>query len=396
MGQERFTYLLQQFKSDRLSTDEWNEFRRLVESGDYHNVLVRDFDQLLNIYKAQTDWTNEHAQSLLQRLHEQLDFTDTFQHSRPRGLWLRYAAAAILLLVFGTALFYFGTKNSRRSLMAVKKVSAALVPGGNKATLTLADGNTIVLDSMQSGQLSQQGNTRIVKLDSGLLAYQAGKGRSGATLYNMIVTPRGGQYQVILPDGTHAWLNSASSLRFPTGFTGKERRVTLTGEGYFEVAKSPGMPFVVEVGRERVNVLGTHFDIMAYADEGAIKTTLVQGSIRVNTTASSVVIRPGQQAILPADADRFQVEPANIEETIAWKDGRFIFEDRDIVTIMRQIARWYYIDVTYKDSIPGVALSGMVSRRADAGDLLKILEATKRVHFETKGNQIIVMPYKDK
>jgi ferric-dicitrate binding protein FerR (iron transport regulator) len=282
-------------------------------------------------------------------------------------------------------------------------------PGGNKAVLTLANGATIVLDSAHDGLIGQQGNTSIVKVDAGALAYDTKSKHTGEVLYNAISTPRGGQYQVILPDGSKVWLNAASSLRFPTSFVGKERLVELTGEAYFEIAKNAAMPFRVFVvpplgsGREgmSVRVLGTHFNIKAYENEQSIRTTLLEGAVKVAIPALSGVWRdggqevtlvPGRQAIADNAARSLQVADANTEQVVAWKNGMFRFKETSIRELMREVERWYNVDVIYNTVKTDQDFTGIVPRTRNISELLHTLELTGTVHFQIEGKKIIVLP----
>jgi ferric-dicitrate binding protein FerR (iron transport regulator) len=228
-----------------------------------------------------------------------------------------------------------------------------------------------------------------VKQADGRLAYEAAKESSDAVAYNVLTIPRGGKYNIVLEDGTKVWLNSASSLRFPTAFKGKERRVELTGEGYFEVAKNTAMPFVVSTGNgHEVEVLGTHFNIMSYADESTEKTTLLEGAVRVRKGTGSVVLAPGQQSWGDRGSLRV-IKDADVAEAMAWKNDLFKFSQADMPSIMRQIARWYDVDVTYQEDIPG-HFSGTIPRSADLEKVFHMLELTGSVHFTIKGRQVLV------
>jgi ferric-dicitrate binding protein FerR (iron transport regulator) len=276
----------------------------------------------------------------------------------------------------------------------------ALAPGGNRAILTLSDGTTITLDSARDGMLGKQGNTRIVKLSGGHLAYQAvaaGKvpekeDASPRYNYNIITTPRGGEYQVVLPDSSVVWLNSASSLRFPVRFAGDCRKVILTGEAYFEISKNAKAPFIVEVDGMRVDVLGTSFDVMAYPDEDAIRTAVAEGSVRTSMGKDAPLVYPNQQASFPRNGGTASVGSADMEEVLAWKEGKFRFRRTDIRTIMRQIARWYNVEIDYKGDLAGVRLYGTMSRKESAAELFELLEQTGLVRFSTEGGRVVVMP----
>lgn len=326
-------------------------------------------------------------------------------NSRPLYSRLRYAAAAAVIIVAGTASwFLFNRKpgeETRQLSVQQQTPQNDVTPGGNKATLTLADGSVIVLDSATNGAIASEGGTKIIKLENGQLAYNAGgpgnggPGNSGtATPYNTISTPRGGQYHIVLPDGSSVWLNAASSLRFPVAFTGKERRVEITGEAYFEISANASAPFFVKAGDIDVQVLGTSFNINAYYDEGSIKTTLLSGSVKVSNEASNAVLRPGQQAILNSRSGpegKITLKTIDTEDAIAWKNGLFLFNNTDIKSIMRQIARWYDVEVKYEGNIPENSFVGEVSRDSRLSEVLKILELSN-VHFKIEGKTITLMP----
>jgi len=307
----------------------------------------------------------------------------------------RWLTAAVLLLCVSAGLIFLSrSKKSSQQELAHHQLKSgnAVVPGGNRAVLTLADGSVVALDKGSVSKTIKQGNTSILNEGKGLLVYAA-KGPSGpAPLYNKIAVPRGGQYQLKLPDGTLVWLNSASSLRFPTQFAGKERSVELDGEAYFEVAKNKETPFKVHVRAMEVRVLGTHFNVMAYDDEESISTTLLEGSVKVSNALQTAVIRPGQQASLKKSSGILGVEEVNTVEAIAWKNGKFLFADEDIETIMRRISRWYNVEVEYRGNLSDKNFAGSISRYENVSEVLKMLELTGTIHFKVEGRRIIVMP----
>lgn len=288
-----------------------------------------------------------------------------------RRIWLWTAVAAtLLLLVSAGAIFNYIHK--QYSLNADKTVSINDVdPGGNNAVLTLADGSIIILDKAQNGSLSHQGNTNIIKLNNGkLLCRPSSNDTIAQSRINTLATPRGGQYQITLPDGTKIWLNSASSIKFPTVFTGKERRVEITGEVYFEVAKNAAKPFIVKINNSlEVKALGTSFNINAYNDESAVKTTLLEGKVMV----SSVILSPGQQASLDAQGI-INVSVADTDQTLAWKNGKFIFHNVDIATILREISRWYDLEIEIKGKLPDRTFFLEGRRTAKLSEILRGLE----------------------
>ncbi|MDR3712314.1 MAG: DUF4974 domain-containing protein [Puia sp.] len=296
---------------------------------------------------------------------------------------------------------------------AITHISAShstdLPAGGNKAVLTLANGSRIVLDSANNGSLARQGTVQVIKLDSGQIAYRGSNGIPGdlpaeatnaETLYNSISTPRGGQYKIVLPDGSKVWLNSATTLRYPIAFVPGSRTVELTGgEAYFEIARRAGQPFTVKVapfkpGRAAlaVEVLGTNFDINNYDDEPAIRTTLLSGSVRLDNGVQSVLLHPGQQAQANDNSKLITVNTSvDAAGEVAWKDGLFSFDRVGIEAVMRQLARWYDVEISYEGKIPARQFAGTIPRNAPASDVLKILELNK-VHFTIEGKKIIVKP----
>ena len=303
----------------------------------------------------------------------------------------RWVAAAIITLIATGAYFLFQSKQEN-TIAKVQKAEQIndIQPGGNRAILTLADGSQIILDSAHDGDLSQQGNTKVIKLNDGRLAYKNAGNNETAIVYNTISTPRGGTYQVILPDETKVWLNALSSLRFPTSFTGKQRNVEITGEAYFEVSKNKSMPFIVNANGMNVEVLGTHFNVMAYEDEGEQKTTLLEGSVKVNKNNKIVLLKPGQQAKLAKTNNDLNVaNDVDVDEETAWRNGMFQFNNADIAEVMKQIARWYDVDVSYSGAKPTDHFTGKIPRNSSLSKVLKILELSD-AHFRVEGKKIIV------
>lgn len=303
-------------------------------------------------------------------------------------------AAAALLLLVGTALLFLLYKKREATIAARDKqpYQNDIQPGGNKAVLTLADGTVIILDTAQNGYLANQNNTNIIKLNTGLLSYKKSGNTDGKVLYNTITTPRGGQYQVQLPDGTVVWLNAESSLQFPTGFVGKQRRVELKGEGYFEVAKNAAMPFVVIAGKMDVLVLGTHFNIMSYGDEENMNTTLLEGNINLTNNGITKNLQPGHQAVVSRSTNAIAISTANVKQVMAWKNGEFRFKEAGIKEIMRQVSRWYNVDVEYQTKNDDQYFTASLPRMQNVSALLQMLELTGTVHFKIDHKKIIVLP----
>ena len=303
----------------------------------------------------------------------------------------KLSAAAILLLAIAGAWLLFTRKASRPVASLEQRYRNDVKPGRNAALLTLASGQTVVLDDSAPKNIGRQGNA-VVFNDSGQLAYQAETGKASEIFYNTLTTQKGNQYHLTLPDGTKVWLNAASSMTYPTVFAGKERRVTLSGEAYFEVMKNQQQPFIVEHGDVSIQVLGTSFDVNGYGDEAALKTTLVEGKVRVVTAAAGSLLEPGQQAVIPNGNGVLSIDHnPDIEAVLAWKNGSFSFKDASMGAIMQQAQRWYDVDVVYEANITKHFVAE-IPRRVSLSKFLQALEATDQVHFRIEGKKVIVMP----
>lgn len=313
------------------------------------------------------------------------------------GLFRRYRvgiAAAVLLAIAGISLLLIPQQKRKQGRADVVQATP-VKPAGDKAVLTLANGQQIVLEQANSGAIAEQNGIRVMKLRNGQLAYnKAGQARStAAPMYNTLTTPRGGQYKVILPDGSRVWLNSASSLTYPTVFNGK-RLVKLSGEAYFEVAANAREPFTVQVNKTEVDVLGTEFNVYAYADEPAVTTTLVQGSVRVThgmpAGSKTELLTPGEQAV---GAETYLVtRKANMRQALSWKNGLFIFEDRKLAEVLREISRWYDIDIDMQAPADDTRYGGVINRNSPLPKVLALLEQNGIRHFKVEGRKVVVLP----
>jgi ferric-dicitrate binding protein FerR (iron transport regulator) len=411
MENNRLQFLFQLYIEQHCSPDEETELMQLIadSTDEERNTLVYDCFDKLPIKHTLNDSDADRIFNQIIEVSERKTIS-----SRPKSrrlmLWLSISAAAVL--VFAVT---FGILNTPRQspneinqiVEIVKPLNKPLYkndvrPGGNKAYLTLADGSKIILDNVSNGKLAQQGNAQITKLDSGRLSYNLKaipNLTSNIISYNTLTTPRGGQYRIILSDGTIVWLNASTSLRFPITFVGKERRVEVKGEAYFEVAKNAAMPFIVKVGNSEVRVLGTHFNVMAYADDKVVKTTLLEGSVDVSydklafsgKLSSHVILHPGQQAQLDRN-NEMKVMDADLEEAIAWKNGNFIFNNEDIKSIMAKISRWYDVKVDYQIDPANKTFSGKISRIQNVSEVLNMFELTETIHFKIEGKTITILP----
>jgi transmembrane sensor len=351
----------------------------------------RDNFQLKNLsWDAEMGDKQEVKRNILHNLNEKI-------HNRAakkfKGYWIAVAASVVFAIGF---LWMFEQKNYQKFDKQAKTTQSGgrqILPGFNKATLTLADGSNIDLNAARSGPLSKQGGALVGKTGNGKLIYDANPtdGNKGAVINNILTTPRGGQYQLVLSDGTKVWLNAASSLKFPAVFTGKERNVELIGEAYFEVAKNKNMPFKVSTGKLNIEVLGTHFNVSAYQDDDAIKTTLLEGSVKLTTANNKALLKPGEQATL-GQQQHINIQSINTDEAVAWKNGYFVFNNENIQCIMKKISRWYDVEVVYSGKVDENDFGGTVSRFDSVNEVLRSLELTGTVHFKLDGRRITVMP----
>jgi len=322
-----------------------------------------------------------------------------------RFLWLKYTAVASIFLV-SISVVYFYFVNSRSNEEEQRLVQSTskehkndILPGGDKAILTLANGTRVILDKADDGQIAKQGNINIEKIKDGHLTYQRLNNehlkidrRDPVELiaYNTVSTPRAGQYQIILADGTKVWLNSFSSITFPTSFVGKERKVKITGEVYIEVVKDDTLPFIVEAKGQQIEVLGTSFNINAYEDERTVNTTLVSGRIKVITGVNSKILNPGQQA--EVIDNQIKVRPViDISAVVAWKNGYFDFNNADLPTLMRQLSRWYDINPIYVGDVGSHEFVGNIKRANNLSNVLKILKLSG-VQFRIEGQNLLINP----
>jgi ferric-dicitrate binding protein FerR (iron transport regulator) len=303
--------------------------------------------------------------------------------AKVRRLWVRIAAAASIVLALGIGgLLIVHQKQPKQQLAEAHD----LQPGTNKATLTLADGSKIVLDQSKQGQIALQGKTQIQKRGE-LLTYKAGVNSAQAVAYNTLTTKAGEQFSLVLADGTKVWLNAASSLRYPVNFNGDIRQVELTGEAYFEVVHNAARPFNVLANGIRVEDIGTSFDVNAYSDEPVIRTTLVEGSVKVSKGTASAMLKPGQAAATSGETIR--VGEGDMASVTGWKNGLFHFNHAGLDEVMRQLARWYNVKVEYEGEVPRTTINGEIYRNMTASKVFEGLSYLK-VKFRIEGDKIIV------
>jgi len=383
----RITELTYKYASGEITPEEREELEA---------YLAGDFERMARLRQRTDKETVGKKVSILQQwevaraksLEKALNNVKLENLSKIRIIRRTLMAAAILLVLAGV-----GVYKSRLNRVARPQQSVAhettILPGGDKATLRLADGTVISLTAASKGTIAVQGKTKVVKTASGSIFYAAAGDAAEQDLLNTVSTPRGGQFQVILPDGSRVWLNAASSVTYPASFRADKREVQVTGEAYFDVAKDPRKPFLVRAGDVAIAVLGTGFNISAYPDE-PIRTTLIQGVVRVSHESNSLALKPGQQARI-GQGELKLIPEIDTASVVAWKNGDFRFRSTPIDEVMRQLSRWYDIQVQYSGAKPQQALTAVVSRNLPASEVFKALEVSG-YHFKVVDHRIEVMP----
>lgn len=386
--------LLQKYPD--LNQEEREQLNRWLEEGnnkDFFNpildkqILEEDLRQL-NELKIES----EHSWDKLLQFRSEQKKTKIFWLSS----WKTYAVAASVVVLLGIGgVMLYQSRKVNHPIVQGKENQAPMVadakPGEFKARLVLADGSSVILDTTTTGQLAKQGNVKVINKDGKLVYQQEQQNENAPILYNTLQTTKGQTYATVLSDGSRIWLNSESSIRYPVTFRGEERKVYITGEAYFEVTNLGGkMPFRVNVGDMEIEVLGTHFNINAYPDEAVIKTTLLEGKVKVNYRAKTAILKPGQQSQVKSESGTLQtIDNADVEQAIAWKNGFFQFNNDDLKTVMRQISRWYDLDIEYQGNVPNEIFGGRMDRSSKASEVLTIL-AESGIHFKIQGKKVIV------
>ena len=396
-SKERLTFLLNAHISNSITEEQLEELSTYIQNDEH----TTDLTQSLKVHWASIDTkVTEFAskEKLYSNILSDPRFIAAKQKPSIKFIYRRviqYVAAAIVILGLGTFLL-LNTKveNSPQSIVKVqrKTVITDSVNQSKKAVLKLADGSQIILSGAENGTLAMQGSSSISH-ENGQLIY---KGLNSplhvSNLQNTISTPKGGEFQITLLDGTKVWLNTESTLTYPVAFNGIERRVKITGEAYFEVAKNNRMPFIVEASGTEVKVLGTHFNVSAYQDDATVKTTLLEGSVKVAKDNHEALLTPGKQAISSKNINAIKVWEVDTEGVMAWKKGYFYFNNEDITTVMKVIGRWYDIEVEYEASTKGKTFGGTISRFENIEKMLNSIELTGAVHFKIEGRKVTVTP----
>jgi transmembrane sensor len=384
--QSRLEYLMEQYFSNRCSAAERQELFRLIDEGEQDEAVKAWMDaswpRISAHYRLDDSASDQILVAILgEAATPVVPMEDVEQRGRRR--WMGWAAAAVILLIAGGAVYYFAAnKTPEKPTIASGSYKGDVLPGHSGAVLHLADGATVVLDSARNGTVARQGTVEAVKVN-GELKYV---GTASDVVYNTVTTARGRQWQLTLPDGTKVWLNASSSIHYPLAFTGKDRVVEMTGEAYFEVAHNAEQPFRVKVGDQVIEDVGTAFNVNAYTDEPAMRTTLAEGAVRVG----GATLEPGQQAIIVGD--RVRVSVANVGQALAWKNGFFSFDKADINTVMRQLSRWYDVEVKFQGVPDTTPFEGEIGRGLTLAQVLKGLEQI-HVHFRIEEDKrIVILP----
>ncbi|HVU84204.1 MAG TPA: FecR domain-containing protein [Puia sp.] len=403
MSLEEALYLAKKIASDNYSRQELDLFLSFMDGAEAGQI-----DLILNAYQESLDERDTFppyvSPGFMHRLkalkpdteNAAPEETPIIRANTGRG-WIRWAAAAVILITAGGSYFYHQNKSEKPGTFSPATVSRDIqAPRSNRATITLAGGQRVFLDSAANGQLAMQSQVRLVKLAEGKIGYEgsASAGQSAEVAYNTLTNPRGSKVvDITLADGSRVWLNAGSSLSYPVAFTGKERNVQFRGEAFFQISPDASRPFTVTRSGDnvRIKVLGTSFNVNAYDDESATKVTLIEGSVKVSKGKNTSLLKPGQQVQVKEGNNKI-IDGADIDEVMAWKNGKFRFSEKtDIEMIMRQIARWYDLDVEYEGKV-NEHFWGSISRTVNASQVFKMLQATGFVKFRIEGRKVTVMP----
>lgn len=389
-NQERLSVLLKSYVENKISAAELEELHQLsrVPEAD------ADLDEFLlihwNSFKT-TESSSLPRNDIFQKIITDRRFKDQqLEIVKPDfgyKKWLSYASAAMVFIIAGISLHQLVV---RKSPELQKPEMVKIMPGTKKAILTLGDGSEIVLADSSGKAIAVQGKLKI-EHKNGSINYKL-EDDEAVIAQNKVTTPKGGEYQVILQDGTHVWLNAASSISYPVIFNGNERKVVISGEAYLEVARNPDKPFIVVANGAEVKVLGTHFNVSAYQDDDFVTTTLMEGAVKVTEKGSYALLKPDQQAVINKTSSSITVRDVDAAEAIAWKNGVFLYNNENIKGVMKVIARWYDIDVVYQGDMSNKTFGGKISKFENFEKLLKTLELTGVIHFKIQGRRVMVMP----
>lgn len=380
---KRIQDLLTQYVNQTISESDFKFLFEEIKKEEHKELLhefMKQYENVpLNIEADDVDWSYMYDHILAESKPKKSSWI---------GGWQKLTIAASLILAGYIGYQFYKDKKLPSPTETVIVNDAS--PGGEKAILRLSDGSQIILNDAKKGELTKQGNANISKNDDDLIAYASNNNPVQQVYTNVLSTPRGGQYRLMLPDQTMVWLNAESSITFPTAFIGKERRVKITGEVYFEVSKNKEKPFIVESNQANVEVLGTHFNFNTYPNEEQQSVTLLEGSIKLTHGKESTFVSPGQRASFNLESDLIKLKQVDIDNVVDWKNGLFIFEDASVKEVMRQVERWYDVKTVYVGRVPNVKLNGVISRDNNLSKLIKLLEKAGNISFDIQHKTVTV------
>ncbi|MDQ6530881.1 FecR domain-containing protein [Flavobacterium sp. LHD-85] len=388
---EQFKVLMEQFVSGEISSEGKAALLAMLDNPEYSeefDAILRENYDSIEVPPVSPAATDKFVSELRKKMNVSPEEEDSESSVFSLFNWRKIAVAASLLIFVGYGIHFFIQNKNKQSLQLASKKIEDKAPGKTGAILTLSNGSKIVLDSVGNGLLANQSHTTVSKKNGGLV-YNADD--NAQVVYNTMTTPRAHQYHLQLSDGTKVWLNASSSITFPTSFAANERKVKITGEVYFEVAKDKRKPFRVLVNDMQVNVLGTHFNVNAYEDEATVNTTLLEGSVLITQNTKKILLKPGQQAQKLKSGVIAVNENINTDEVMGWKNGLFYFENANLQKVLRQLSRWYDVEVVYEKGVPSRSFEGEIQRDLNLSQVLRILEKNK-VHFKIEGKILRVMP----
>ena len=398
MDKQELETLLEKYIMGELDPMERARLAQLVEQPGQQETLEGFVQQVM----MSDEFAGQHDERVKEAIMTQLEKRMARRPGEKvrKVFFIRWAAAAAVVILLAGGAWLWRSGRSEVPAPVARQPLHDVPPGHEGAILTLADGSQIILDSSSSGALARQGNASVTRLSAGELTYQAENAHGNvdaSMVYNTLTTPRGRRTSVLLSDGTRVWLNAASSIRFPTVFFGKNRMVEVSGEAYFEVAKDAAMPFVVRTPGSsqkppvEIQVLGTSFNITAYGDDDEISTTLVDGSVKMINGSAARLIAPGQQLVAKGKEKLELNAGVDVQKVVAWKDGYFLFNEDDLPTIMKQLSRWYDIEVHF-DGTVSAHYTGKISRQVNISQVLNLFQAVGGVRFSIQNKEVRVLP----
>ncbi len=390
LSKERIYYLLNGHLTGIATEDEEMELATWMQHADEESEFKNFVEDIWNQYDNNKEFNHVDWEAMYKRIiHNPTETVKTPTISRRNQMM---AAAAIIMILLAAGILYtFLNQPEKTNWVAAPVTNDVAAPTVNRASITLSDKSIIYLDSMVNGSIALQDQVNLIKLSDGTIAYKSSNGEmQNELIYNTLTNPRGSNViNMTFADGSRVWLNAGSSIKYPVTFSGDERSVVVSGEAYFEVMPDKQKPFVVSHADMKIKVLGTSFNVNAYDDEQDIKVTLLEGSVQTSLVKGEwVILKPGQQAQI---ANEIKVKKeVNVDAVIAWKNGLFAFDQSDLKSVMRQIARWYDMEVEYAGEIPDRKFGGAISRMSNVSNVLRVLEESQ-VRFKVEGRKIRVM-----